>query len=137
MGNRVKRMNIKEFRKKGYLQEVNRRFLHPLGLALQVIVDSDGSYKLSGILDCRGDKEGIYYDVKNSSKERKSKFKKNKDFIDAEFKRRLADRIESLGFDLEPVDENEIEDSKILDTYMWGFKDELSGISWSTGFQTN
>ena len=30
-----KYMPIKEFRERGYLQELNRRFLHPLGLALE------------------------------------------------------------------------------------------------------
>jgi len=36
-------MDIKEFKERGYLQEVNRKFLHPLGLALEVVID-DGSY---------------------------------------------------------------------------------------------
>jgi hypothetical protein len=35
-----KEINLKEFRDFGYLQEVNRRFFHPLGLAL--IMDCDG-----------------------------------------------------------------------------------------------
>lgn len=39
----VKRMPVNEFRDDGYLQEVNRRFLHPLGLALEVtVVDAPG-----------------------------------------------------------------------------------------------
>ncbi len=37
----MKKINIKEFREFGYLQEVNRRFLHPLGLALEVVIDDD------------------------------------------------------------------------------------------------
>lgn len=32
----VNRMSVHEFRAFGYLQEVNRKFLHPLGLALEV-----------------------------------------------------------------------------------------------------
>lgn len=35
MGN-IKYMDIDDFRKDGYLHELNRRFLHPLGLALEV-----------------------------------------------------------------------------------------------------
>ena len=32
------KIDVKEFREKGYLQELNRRFLHPLGLALEIII---------------------------------------------------------------------------------------------------
>lgn len=39
-----KRIDIKEFREKGYLQELNRNFLHPLGLALEIIT-KEGKYK--------------------------------------------------------------------------------------------
>lgn len=34
----VKRIDIKEFRELGFLQEANRQFFHPLGLALEVVV---------------------------------------------------------------------------------------------------
>ena len=34
------RMSVKEFRERGFLQELNRLFLHPLGLALEVIIDN-------------------------------------------------------------------------------------------------
>lgn len=56
-------MNLSEFRDLGLLQEVNRLFFHPLGLALSVTVAEDGSVcGLAGILDGRDDPEGIYYD---------------------------------------------------------------------------
>ena len=35
-------MSLNEFKDKGYLQEVNRQFFHPLGLALFVEIDEDG-----------------------------------------------------------------------------------------------
>ena len=57
----VKRIDIAEFRELGLVHEVNRQFLHPLGLALEVIVDDDGSERLGGIWDCRDDPEGILY----------------------------------------------------------------------------
>jgi hypothetical protein len=41
----------------GLLFEINRRVLHPLGLALEVSDD-----RISGIWDCRSDPEGIYFD---------------------------------------------------------------------------
>ncbi len=100
----IKRIDIKEFRQKGYLQELNRRFLHPLGLALEVIVLENKQEVLSGIWDYREEKEGIYYDIKNSGEERKTKFKTNKNFIDKEFGTRMALRREELGFDIEPIE---------------------------------
>ena len=58
----IKRIDIKEFRTKGFLQEVNRQFFHPLGLALEVIIDEDtGNETLGGIWDYRDDPEGIFF----------------------------------------------------------------------------
>ena len=57
----MKRMSVKEFRKTGLLQEVNRRFLHPLGLALEVIVEDNGNERFGEIWDCRYDPEGIRF----------------------------------------------------------------------------
>ena len=57
----IKRIDIKEFREKGFLQEANRLFFHPLGLALEVMIDEDGSEKLGGVWDYRDDPEGILF----------------------------------------------------------------------------
>jgi hypothetical protein len=84
---KIKRIDIKEFREKGYLQELNRRFSHPLG----------------GIWDYCGDKEGIYYDISNAELERKTRFIDKKLFIDIEFENRCKNRKEILGFDIEPL----------------------------------
>lgn len=59
----VSRMDIAEFRQRGYLQEANRLFFHPLGLALEVIIELDGSERLGGIWDYRDDPEGVLFDV--------------------------------------------------------------------------
>jgi hypothetical protein len=63
-------MDIAEFRESGYLQEANRLFFHPLGLALEVIVDDDGNEVLGGIWDYRSDPAGMFYgdDVINHDK---------------------------------------------------------------------
>lgn len=90
MARDVKRIDIHEFRARGYLQEVNRLMLHPLGLALEVVVDDcdncggtgrelisvahperghedcgdchDGkTERLGGVWDYRDDPEGILY----------------------------------------------------------------------------
>lgn len=65
----VNRIDIKEFRKKGFLFEANRKFFHPLGLALEVIIDEKGEEKLGGIWDYRDDPEGILYGGDTSMKE--------------------------------------------------------------------
>jgi hypothetical protein len=46
----MKYIDIKEFREKGYLQELNRQFLHPLGLALEVVIHEDGTESLGRVL---------------------------------------------------------------------------------------
>ena len=43
MSDDIKRIDIKEFRESGLLAELNRTFLHPLGLALEIIVEDDGT----------------------------------------------------------------------------------------------
>jgi hypothetical protein len=58
----VKHMDIKEFRELGYLQEANRLFFHPHGLALGVTtVDEDGDAKL--IEWIAGEVEGVLLDA--------------------------------------------------------------------------
>jgi molecular chaperone GrpE len=98
----MKYIDISEFRELGYLQELNRRFLHPLGLALSVSVE-DGIEKIVGIWDGREDAEGIYYDLRNSGEDRLDKFKVKKEFIDSEFKHRKEKRLSSLGYFIESV----------------------------------
>lgn len=58
---KIKYMEIKEFREMGLLAEVNRTFFHPIGMALEVKIDEAGKEYLSGIWDYRGDPEGILY----------------------------------------------------------------------------
>jgi len=60
---KVKRIDIKEFREKGFLQEANRQFFHPLGLALEIIIDDDTGevVSLGGVWDYRDDPEGMFY----------------------------------------------------------------------------
>lgn len=56
-----KYMDIKEFRELGFLQEANRQFFHPHGLALEVRINQDGTEWLGGIWDSRDDPEGIFF----------------------------------------------------------------------------
>jgi hypothetical protein len=101
--NIIKHMDIKEFREKGYLQELNRRFLHPLGLGLEITINSDGSETIGGVWDYKDDPEGLIFDISNSDEERKNRFKKNQEFIDNEYNERCEYRRERFGFDIEPI----------------------------------
>jgi hypothetical protein len=56
-----KTIDVKEFREFGYLQEVNRCFFHPLGLALEVKIDEDGNETLGAVWDSRDDPEGFIF----------------------------------------------------------------------------
>lgn len=62
LGQTIPLMDIAEFRKLGFLQEVNRRFLHPLGLYLYIALDPEtGEETLGGIGDYRTDPEGMFF----------------------------------------------------------------------------
>jgi hypothetical protein len=92
MSNKTKRMDIKEFREMGLLAELNRVFLHPLGLALEVIIDDEtGKEKLGGIWDYRDDPEGMLYGKEYFPTE---KIKKAQEFI----KQKHEQRMKTLGF---------------------------------------
>lgn len=56
-----KKMSVKEFRELGYLQELNRQFLHPLGMALEVVLKDDGTEQFGEVWDSRDDGEGYFY----------------------------------------------------------------------------
>lgn len=66
------RMDLTEFVNEGYLHEINRQVLHPMGLALEVIADdeSDKVYRLGGVWDYRDDPEGMAFaeDTLNATK---------------------------------------------------------------------
>jgi len=70
LSDKIKRMDIKEFKNLGFLQEANRLFFHPLGLALEIVIQNDGTYRLGGMWDYREDSEGIMFDSKALSKEK-------------------------------------------------------------------
>lgn len=99
----IKYIDIKEFREQGYLQELNRQFLHPLGLALEVVIDDDGTERLGGIWDYREEDEGIYYDISNSDKDRIERFWNNFTFIQDEMAEAGCKRKKKLGFIEEPI----------------------------------
>lgn len=119
--NKIKYMSIKEFREKGYLQELNRQFLHPLGLALAITVSedyetttSDEGYSIDGIYDFRD--EGIRFDLKNADSERLERYKKNAEYIEEQFKEQEQLRKEVGIGRVEKIEEET--------TNCWSLEDE-------------
>lgn len=91
----INRMDIAAFRADGYLQELNRRFLHPLGLALEVIVNDDGSEQFGGVWDYRDDPEGMAYGEVDAIKAAR---------VDEIWASRQPAREASLGFMVQPAE---------------------------------
>lgn len=87
-------MSVREFRKKGYLQELNRQFLHPLGLAIEVRVEQDGTETFGGLWDYRSDSEGICYDTIDEEKAA---------YIIEQQEERAIARQEALGYVVQPL----------------------------------
>lgn len=86
---------VKEFRKLGLIQEVNRQFLHPLGLALAITID--GTDCTVDILDERDDPEGFLFTDHLISKEKIDTFRY---FVDERHKLRQK----KLGFVIQEPD---------------------------------
>jgi len=103
MEEKIKYISVEEFRKQGFLQEVNRCFLHPLGLALEVTIDDNGKETISGIWDSRDDPEGIIYDLKNSDEHRIKKFVNNLENVNSYRELHRKAREEMFGNIIEPI----------------------------------
>ena len=99
----MKKMSVEEFRSLGFLQEVNRQFLHPRGLALEVIIDDKGKESFGEVRDSRNDPEGIYYDLKNSDNERVNVFKGKAEIVEEEKLKHVDARVSLLGSEIEPI----------------------------------
>lgn len=91
---KVKYISIADFREFGFLQEANRQFFHPLGLALEICLDTEGNETLAKIWDYRDDPEGIIFDECDIEKAKRV----------AELGGRMADsRLKALGFIIQPL----------------------------------
>jgi hypothetical protein len=93
-------MDIQEFVEGGYLQEVNRLFFHPLGLALSVTKDDDVPWSIGGIWDVRYDPEGVIFDPEYIvSNEAAAKAATVRDQLE----QRVLNREKGLGYVVQPV----------------------------------
>jgi len=99
----VNRIHIIEFLERGYLQEVNRQFFHPLGLALEVDTDDMGKpISLGGVWDYRDDPEGINFLPGGFDKETTMTKYQN---VQEEFLNKSDTRKESLGYVVQPIED--------------------------------
>lgn len=97
MGPRAPAMDLREFLDAGFLQEVNRRFFHPLGLALSVKLNEDGTVELHNIWDGRDDPEGFTFEGWTETDQARGQV------IEDELQRLLKVREERLGFGIQPL----------------------------------
>lgn len=101
MSDEIKRIPIKEFRELGFIQEINRRLLHPCGLALEVILDKEtGEETLGGVWDYRDDPEGMAFGEGVITVDKVMS-------VETLFRRKTSCREESLGYFIQPASEEE------------------------------
>lgn len=99
-----KYISVKEFQEKGYLQEVNRQFLHQLGLALEIVYDNDtGEYYIGGIQDHR--ETGISFGLEDTNPERIDRFIKNNRYIEEQ--KQIQNEIRGFENNIEKIPSNE------------------------------
>jgi len=89
-------MAITEFVDEGFLQEANRLFFHPRGLALSVVQNLDGSVALGDVWDCRDEPEGIVFADGLLTSEKAST-------VEAQRLRHEDARAALLGSNIQPV----------------------------------
>ena len=87
------RMSVKEFRERGFLQELNRLFLHPLGLALEVIIDNKTDAVAFGGIWQTDDPEGIVFEDIDIDK-----IERVREWSEA----MVAPRLQALGYIVQP-----------------------------------
>lgn len=92
----TKKLSMDEFHKQGYLQELNRQFLHPLGLSLAIKVE-DGKRTFYAFYDHRESKEDLLFEpgLLDPTKAK---------FVEREQEERGQVRSSRLGFVVQPIE---------------------------------
>ncbi len=97
----VNYMDIKEFQQLGFLQEANRQFFHPLGIALEWTEDDDGKCFLSGVWDYRDDPEGMIFGYRPDPAKAIR--------VEEEYSRHVEGRLALMGSIVQPLDWPEVD----------------------------
>lgn len=93
-------MSVRQFRDEGYLQEVNRMVLHPVGLALAAVLEEDALR----VVDDRSDPGGTIYDPALDL-EPKARL------VGREFASRVDERYTRHGWIVQPVIQGDVGES--------------------------
>lgn len=99
MSDDIKYMDLGEFKNLGYLQELNRQFLHPRGLALEMDVDDEGNWSFGGVWDYREDPEGMNFAGRYLEQLPRLAVEPQE-----EFERHVEARQTNLGYVIQPVE---------------------------------
>lgn len=114
----MKYLSLKEFRDLGYLQEANRQFFHPLGLALGFRINEETEdIEFDRIWDSRDSEGGISYGIDD---ERAEKFILNALYVENERKKKEEFRKEPKyknGIEIIPNLEDHLERKEFPETY--------------------
>ena len=78
----------------GLLYSINLTLLHPLGMAMEIKFNDDGTKEFGGIWDYRDDPEGLLFED-DTMEEGMEKFSK---FMDEFGNQKLQERQDKLGF---------------------------------------
>lgn len=98
-------MSFAELRSSGVLQEVNRWFFHPLGLALTVAEDPlDRRGRRLLVIDSRDDLEGVRFDDVTDEMRARG------EAVKADFNGRSIVREDRLGYVVQPILDDEIKE---------------------------
>ena len=92
-------MSVKEFWQLGLLQEVNRQILHPMGLAIEVVVEDNGTVRFGEVWDSRDDPDGMAFGSFNKSDLLKAAT------VGLLFEAKREAREKNLGWHVQPVTE--------------------------------
>ena len=93
-------MDLETFSKLGFIQEINRRILHPCGLTMVVEPNPEVGDMIE-ILDCRDVPEGLWYEPEKLSQV------KAQSVVEL-FNARFKFRREAFGHIIQPVPEREL-----------------------------
>ena len=96
----MKYLDPKELLESGLLAAVNIEFFHPLGLALELLVDEDGAVSIGGVWDCRDDPEGV---IMGGDIERDTDLIAKMNNVLAMREARRPAREKALGYFVQPI----------------------------------
>lgn len=100
-------LSVEEIRESGLLQEMNRQYLHPRGLALSVIaVKTKKKLKIVRFhgIQIFNDEVGGEYGISRRDKDSIEKMGRKRDNIQKLFDKYKNTRIEKFGSEIEPID---------------------------------